>query len=62
MLQPQLIKGNVFKDEDGMIVYISDDNARVPILIESQLKVGTVKAILNSIENPLYPLDSEITE
>lgn len=59
-LRPLLIKGQVFKEEDGMTIYLSDDANRLPIMIESKIRVGTVKCMLTGAHNTMYPLSSEI--
>ena len=44
--QPELIEGYVFNEGDFMDIWISDDGYRLPLLIESPIKYGKVKAIL----------------
>jgi Protein of unknown function (DUF3108). len=44
--QPQVIVGNVFKDDSRMTVWVSDDANRIPLLIESPVSVGSVKMVL----------------
>lgn len=44
--QPELIDGYVFKEGDLMDIWVSDDDSRVPLLIESPISIGSVKAIL----------------
>lgn len=43
-----LIEGTVFKRGDVMKMWISDDAYKVPLLIESPIRVGKVKAIFRS--------------
>lgn len=57
---PTLITGDLFENEDDMAVYVSDDDNHIPLFIEAKIKVGSVKAMLNTIENPKYPLSSLI--
>lgn len=44
--QPAVIAGNVFKDGAKMTVWVSDDQNRIPVLIESPVSVGSVKMVL----------------
>lgn len=44
--QPTVIAGNVFKDDAKMTVWVSDDQNRIPVLIESPVSVGSVKMVL----------------
>jgi hypothetical protein len=46
--QPDVIAGNVFKEDTKMTVWVSDDANRIPILIESPVSVGSVKMVLKS--------------
>lgn len=57
---PKLITGDLFKNEDDMIIYVSDDENHVPLYIETKIKVGSVKVMLQSIENTKYPFSSII--
>lgn len=45
---PDLISGKVFKENNQMKIYVSNDNNKVPLLIESPLSVGHAKAVLKS--------------
>lgn len=47
--QPDLINGWVFKEGDVMDIWISDDGKRIPLLIESPISYGSVKAVLTEI-------------
>lgn len=48
LIQPQLIVGNVFKEGDQMNIWVSDDKNKIPLLIESPISIGSVKAVLQS--------------
>lgn len=45
---PELIVGNVFKEGDRMKIWVSNDDNRVPLLIESPVTVGSLKVVLRS--------------
>lgn len=57
VFQPTLVTGNVFTEEAVMNIYISDDNNKIPLLIESPVSVGSVKAVLSNYEGLMYPLE-----
>lgn len=46
VLQPILITGRVFDQANEMRIYVTDDAQRIPVYIESPLKVGKVVAVL----------------
>ncbi len=56
----QLISGNAFKDGAEVKLTISDDLNTLPLLLESPLSVGSVKAVLKSYKNLKYNLDSKV--
>jgi hypothetical protein len=43
-----------------MFVWISDDNNRVPDLIEAKILVGSVKAYLESADGLRHPFNARI--
>ena len=48
LIHPELVVGNVFKEGDKMNIWVSDDENKVPLMIESPVTVGSVKAVLQS--------------
>lgn len=61
-LRPDVVAGNVFKEGDKMTLWVSDDSNKLPLLIESPVSVGSVKAVLKSYSGLKYKLDSEIID
>lgn len=57
---PTLLEGDVFKGNDEMVIYSTDDDNRVPLLIESPLTVGSVKCYLTNIGGLKYPMASKV--
>lgn len=51
-----MIEGNIFKRGDVLKMWISDDRNRIPLLIESPIRVGVVKALFRNGENTRYPI------
>jgi len=49
-LSPQLISGDYFQEEDELFVYATDDENKVPLILESKLSFGKVKAYLHHYE------------
>jgi hypothetical protein len=46
VLQPFLLTGRVFAEADQMRIYITDDAQRIPVYIESPLRVGKIVGVL----------------
>ena len=57
-VRPSVIIGTVFDEDDEMNVWITDDENKVPLLIESPIRIGSVKAVLKEYRGLRYPLDN----
>ncbi len=60
IFSPQLIAGEVFKEGDEMKIYVSNDENKLPVLIESPVSVGSVKAVLKSYKGLKYPMTAAV--
>ena len=54
---PQVMSGRVFKDKEGVTLWVSNDKNLVPIAIKAELAVGSLKASLETYKNVKYTLD-----
>jgi hypothetical protein len=57
-----IVEGSVFKRGDVLKLWLSDDENRIPLLVESPIKVGTVKAIFRGAEKTLHPLTKALAK
>ena len=55
-LAPQILGGDVFSEDSEMRVWASMNASHIPLLIESPVSVGSVKAVLKSHERLRHPL------
>lgn len=53
---PSVISGRVFKDKEGVTLWVSNDANRVPIAIKAELAVGSIKASIDNISGTKYPV------
>lgn len=53
---PIIQQGRVFKDEDDMSVYISNDKNKIPVLAKADILIGSVKMELTDWEGLAHPL------
>lgn len=49
-----LVGGSIFKGGEDMTVWVTNDQNQIPIQIEAKILVGSIKAILNSVEGNKY--------
>jgi hypothetical protein len=55
-----LLQGDFFPEGEYMKVWFTDDQNHLPIQVETEILVGTVKALLIETKSMKYPLTSEI--
>ncbi len=60
-ISPQLIAGEVFKQGQQMTVWVSQDQNKIPVMIESPVSVGSVKVILKESKGLRYPFTAKNT-
>ena len=53
---PLLIEGTIFKGGEKMMVWVSDDENKIPVRIESPIMVGSIKVDLMGYEHIRNPL------
>lgn len=51
VIKPMLVVGELFKSESEMTLWVSADDNKIPVIIESGISVGKVQAELNSYKN-----------
>lgn len=55
-----LVEGTIFKGGEDLLVWVTDDLNRIPVLVEAKILIGSVKATLTGTANLKFPLSSEI--
>lgn len=58
--RPLLIEGTIFEDGEYMEVFVTDDKNRMPIYIEAEILVGSIKAYLTNFKNLKYPVEARL--
>lgn len=53
---PVVQEGRIFKAEEDMIVWITDDKNRIPILAQAKVLVGSIKMQLVKYDNLAHPI------
>lgn len=59
-LSPETVAGQVFSSDKGSFIYATNDLNRIPVIIETKLKVGSLKVILHSAKNLRNPFTSRV--
>ena len=53
---PVVQKGRVFKEEEGMTIWVSNDSSRIPIRLKTDLLIGSIKMDLQEYKGLKKPL------
>jgi len=54
---PSVMSGRVFKDKEGVTLWVTNDSNHVPVSIKAELAVGSLKADLESYKNVKKSID-----
>jgi len=57
--QPMVQKGRIFKSDDDLNVWISDDGNHIPVLVQAKILVGSIKMELSGYEGLANPMAKE---
>lgn len=58
----KLIAGEVFTGEEDVMMWISDDENKVPVLFEAPILVGTASGRMSGVEGLKYPFSALISK
>ena len=56
IFRPLVQSGRVFKEQESLTVWISDDDNKIPVRIKASLAIGSIKADLESFKGLVNPL------
>lgn len=56
---PLVKSGRVFKDKEGVTMWVSNDQNHIPISLKAELVVGSLKADIDGFSNLKYPLNKK---
>ncbi|MEZ4807370.1 MAG: DUF3108 domain-containing protein [Flavobacteriales bacterium] len=57
--QPVVQEGRIFKGNDDLNVWITDDGNRIPVLAQAKVLVGSIKMELSGYEGLVHPIAKE---
>lgn len=58
--KPMVATGEVFKDEYPMVIWITDDDNRIPVMAQTAVVVGSIKMELIEFSGTAHPLLSKL--
>lgn len=60
VFMPLVMKGRVFKNEEDLIVYVSDDENKIPLQIKANILIGSVKMTITDYSGLRNPMTAKI--
>lgn len=54
-----LVEGTIFSGGEDMIVWVTADENRIPVMVEAKILIGSIKAYIKGYEKPLTELHVE---
>ncbi len=55
-----MVEGTIFKGGEDIVVWVTDDDNRIPILVEAKILIGSVKAYFLDASGLKYPLSAKL--
>jgi hypothetical protein len=55
--RPMVQTGRVFKKQESLTIWISDDENKIPLLIKADLAVGSLRADLDQFKGLAHPFN-----
>ena len=59
---PYFVEGDLFDKGEVMTIWLTDDQNKIPILIESKLKIGSIRAVMENVKGNKYPMTSKVAK
>ncbi|NJK94634.1 MAG: DUF3108 domain-containing protein [Bacteroidales bacterium] len=53
-----MVEGTIFKGGEDIVVWVTDDDNRIPILVEAKILIGSVKAYFTNASGLKFPVSS----
>ena len=57
---PYVQSGRVFRAQESVILWVSDDKNKIPVRIQANIAVGSIKCDLENFKNLKYPFKIEM--
>ncbi len=58
--RPLVQSGRVFKEQESLTLWISDDKNKIPVRLQADILVGSIKADLENFKNLKHPFEIQV--
>ncbi len=56
---PCLVSGSLFDKGEVMTIWLTDDRNHLPVLIESKLKMGSIRVVMDNVKGNRFPITAK---
>ena len=60
--RPYIESGRVFKDNESLTLWVSNDKNKIPIKVKAGLRIGSIEADLDEFRGLKFPFKIKINE
>jgi hypothetical protein len=60
IVEPMIKEGGLFKSEGAVLIWLSDDDRRIPVKVSTKIVVGSIDAELREYQGVTQPLKSRV--
>jgi hypothetical protein len=50
VIEPFLKAGGIFKNKGRLVIWLTDDDRRIPVLMKSKVAIGSIRVVLQEIK------------
>ena len=62
VFKPYLVKGTIFDGGEDMTVWVTDDQNKIPVMVQANILVGSVKAVIRDVRGNKHTIEAEVFE
>ena len=52
VIEPLLKAGGIFKNKGRLVIWLTDDDRRMPVLMKSKVLIGSISVVLQEAKTP----------
>jgi len=60
IFKPLLVEGTIFSGGEDMTVWVTDDENKIPVLVEAKILIGSIKAVVSEMQGIRHPINSKL--
>jgi hypothetical protein len=62
VIEPMIVEGGLFKSDGRLLIWLSDDDRKIPVKVSTKIPIGTIDSELTGYSGLRGNLDSKLTD